>query len=53
MSVDAHVTRTGIATESTAVTSWTLGGKFSVDRGRSLMVKIDAPYQRNTVFSFK
>nr|CAB3262975.1 uncharacterized protein LOC100186072 [Phallusia mammillata] len=52
MSVDAHVTRIGLATESSAVTSWTLGGRLSVDQGHSVTVKVDAPYQRNTVFSF-
>jgi len=53
MIVDAHVTSVGIATASSAVTSWHVGGKVSLERGRSLQVKIDAPYQRNTVFNFK
>ncbi|CAK8688943.1 unnamed protein product [Clavelina lepadiformis] len=52
MSVDAHATRTGIATQSSAVTSMTVGGKMTIDNGRRVLIKIDAPFERNTLFSF-
>lgn len=52
MSVDAHVTKSGIQTESTSLTSWKIGGRASMDRGQNVEVQIDTPYDRNTVVNF-
>nr|XP_002124291.1 uncharacterized protein LOC100186072 [Ciona intestinalis] len=52
MTVDAHVHRTGIATESSAMTSWTLGGQVSLEQGQRLSMRLDAPFRENTVFKF-
>ena len=53
MTVDAHVTRCGMETESTMMSSWRLGGKVSMANGQNLKLKLDAPHKENTLFTFK
>ena len=53
MSVDAHVTKSGIQTETTSLTSWKIGGRASMDRGQNVEVRIDTPYDRNTIVNFE
>ena len=53
MSVDSHVTKTGIATVTTAITSVKMGGTATISNGKSFTIRIDSPYEQNTLFKFK
>ena len=52
MTVDAHVTRTGIMTESSMTSGWKVSGRAAMDQNQHITVSVDAPYQENSIFRF-
>lgn len=52
MTMNSHVRKIGIATESTATTSANVNGFLKTD-GSSFTFELDSPFQRNVAFEFK
>jgi len=52
MTVDFIATKTGIMTQSSMVSDWKMNGKASMESGKKLSIRIDAPYKEQTFFKF-
>ena len=53
MSVDAHVTKTGVKMVSTLHTSTAIQGKLTVDKSGAISAKYDFPGDRMEIIDFK
>ena len=53
MTVDAHVTRAGIETETTMTTQWKVAGRAVMENGKKVSVRIQPPSSDNVFVDFR